>query len=104
MTTTHVAKRIEVLVDAPLVPRIAEALNAAGATGYSVFRALSGSGRGGQWAEEQVTAAESKLMVVAITTGEHADAVVDRLAPLLDSHGLLLTLSDVAVVRPQRFA
>ena len=32
-----------------------------------------------------------------------ARALVDALAPILDSHGLLLTVGDVGVVRPEKF-
>ena len=42
-------------------------------------------------------------MFLAITGAEHAEAFTDRLAPLLESHHLLLMSSDVEVVRSGKF-
>lgn len=64
---------------------------------------LSGSGRTGSWSEDRLTGAATKQWVIAIASAEHAEALVDALAPLLDSHRLLLTIGDVQVVRGDRF-
>jgi PII-like signaling protein len=95
--------KIEILVDAPLVPKIVAALERAEVHGHTVLPALSGSGRSGGWSEERVTTAESKRLLWAIATRDHAAAFVDVIGPLLESHGMLLTLSDVQVVRGDRF-
>lgn len=95
-------KRIDILADAPLLPRLVAALNASGVTGHTVLPASSGAGASGRWSDDGLTGT-AKLVVMAITTAEHAANLVDRLAPLLDSHRLLLTLSDVDVVRGDRF-
>jgi hypothetical protein len=42
-------------------------------------------------------------MFWTVTTDEKAQALVAALSPLLDSHGLLLTLSTVEVVREAKF-
>lgn len=96
-------KRIDVLADAPLVPRIVAALNDAGVHGHTVLPALSGSGHSGAWTEDRLTGAETKQMIMAIASSDHAAAFVDAVSGLLDSHGLLLTLTDVEVVRGDRF-
>ena len=95
-------KRLEILADAPLVPRVIAALKQAGIGGHTIIPALSGAGRRGEWSEERVTGA-TKQMVVAIASGPHAQEFVDAIGPLLDSHRLLLTIADVAVVRGDRF-
>lgn len=100
---TALRKRIDILADAPLVPSIVAAFDAAGISGHTVFPALSGAGHTGSWSEERLTAAESKCLVMAITSAESADALIEALAPLLDSHRLLLTISEVAVIRGDRF-
>lgn len=99
---TVLRKRIEILADAPLLPRLLAALEACGIGGHTVYPALSGAGRTGRWSEDRLTGT-SKLMLVAITSDDHAAALVDQLAPLLDSHRLLLTLSAVEVVRGDRY-
>jgi PII-like signaling protein len=99
---TVIRKRLDILADAPLVPRVVAALKAAGIDGYTVLPALSGAGRTGEWSEERLTGA-GKLLVMAIGSEAHAATFVDVIGPLLDSHRLLLTIADVAVVRGDRF-
>jgi PII-like signaling protein len=96
-------KRIEIIADAPLVPRIAMACAGAGIGGHSVVRLAGGHGRSGDWQEDRLTGAESKVMVITITSAEKAQNFIEALAPVLESHRLLLTLADVAVVRGERF-
>lgn len=103
MTSTVQRRRIEVLVDAPLVQRIADAAGDVGITGYTLLPTLGGSGHRGRWSDDQVTGAEAKVMLIAVTSEEKAAAFTDALAPLLDSHGLLLMTSVVDVVRGGKF-
>ena len=95
-------KRLEILADAPLLPRIVAALRAAEIQGHTVVPAISGTGRGGNWQEEEVTGV-SKKYVIAVASEKSAMAFVDAIGPLLDSHHMLLTVADVAVVRGERF-
>lgn len=95
-------KRIEILADAPLLPRLIAALAECGIDGHTILPAISGAGRTGSWSEDRLTGT-SKLLLVAIASQDHAAALVDKLAPLLDSHRLLLTVGQVDVVRGDRF-
>lgn len=95
-------KRIEILADAPLLPRLIAALAANGIGGHTILPALSGAGRTGAWREDRLTGT-SKMMLVAIASDADAAALVDAIGPLLDSHRLLLTVSTVEVVRGDRF-
>ena len=100
---TVVRKRVEIIADAPLVPRIIAACSTAGIGGHSIVRLDGGRGRNGDWREDRLIGAESKVMLIAITSAEKAQLLVDAIAPVLESHGLLLTIADVAVVRGERF-
>ena len=44
-----------------------------------------------------------KSLVLTIASVEKAEVLVDTLAPMLNSHGLLLTMWDVEVIRGERF-
>ena len=96
-------RKVEVLVDAPLVRRVVAAVEAAGVTGYTLLPALGGAGHGGRWSDDQVTGAQAKVMFVTITTEAKAAAIADALAPLLETHGLLLVSGVVDVVRAEKF-
>lgn len=102
MIETVIRKRIEILADSPLVKRVTSAIDAAGITGWTVLPVTAGSGRDGRWHEERVTGAD-KSLVLTIASEEKASALALALAPILTSHGLLLTMWDVEVIRGERF-
>lgn len=103
MIQTVTRKRIEILVDTPLAPRIIAQVKAVDISGWSLIHIDSGGGRAGAWQHDDVTGAAAKTIVLAIASQAKADALVDALAPLLDSYRLLLTIGDVQVVRGERF-
>lgn len=95
--------RIEVLVDRPLVPLIVEAANKAGIAGYSLLPVLGGAGRNGTWSDEEISGAQAKLIFMTVASQDKTDRLVEHLSPLLDSHGLVLFVGTVDVVRGSRF-
>jgi len=103
MVKTVQRRKIEILVDAPLVRRVVAAAEAVGVSGYTLLPTLGGAGQGGKWSDDQVTGAEAKVMFVTITNSAKAAALTDALAPLLQSLSLILVSSDVEVVRPGKF-
>jgi hypothetical protein len=96
-------ERIEVLVDAPLAPRLATMAVEAGITGHTLIRTESGRGRHGEWSEDLISGATAKYIFLTIANTERADAFLEMLAPLLESHGLVVLRSTVDVIRPERF-
>ena len=103
MTETVTRKRIEILVDTPLVSRIIRILQDAKVSGWSISHVDAGGGRDGSWQHDELTGAAAKSLVLAIASEANTGVFVDKLAPLLDSHRLLLTIGDVQVVRGERF-
>lgn len=102
MVETVSRKRIEILADTPLVRIVTKAIEESGISGWTTIPVTSGRGREGRWVEERVTGAD-KSIVLAIAADDKAEALIDRLAPILTSHGLLLTMATVEVVRGERF-
>jgi PII-like signaling protein len=102
MIETVIRKRIEILADGPLVRRVTSAIDAAGITGWTVIPVTAGSGREGVWREERVTGAD-KALVLTVASREKAALLAESLTPILTSHGLLLTMWDVEVIRGERF-
>lgn len=95
--------KVEVLLDAPLVDLVVRIVEQAGAGGYTLLPVLGGSGRNGRWREDRVSAADTKLLLVAIATDEIAQTIVHGLEPLLDTHGLIIMTTRVGVVRGEKF-
>jgi len=44
-----------------------------------------------------------KVFVLTIASEEKADALAEKISPLLSSHGFLLSMWDVQVIRGERF-
>lgn len=102
MIETVIRKRIEILTDAALVKRVTAAIDRAGITGWTVTPVLSGKGREGHWREERVMGTD-KVFVLTIAAQDKAMTLAEELSPILSSHGLLLTMWDVEVIRGERF-
>ena len=95
-------KRIEILADEPLVPRLAKIIRNAGFSGHTVMPVLQGAGSRGAWQDERLTAS-SRVMVLCIGTAEDSDKLLEAIGPLLTDYRLLLTIGDVEVVRRDHF-
>jgi hypothetical protein len=67
-----------------------------------VLPLTAGKGHDGLWREESVTGSD-KALVLAIAPEAKAAALVDAIAPLLTSHGMLLTMWDIEVIRAEHF-
>ena len=103
MVDTVIRKRIEILVDTPLLPRIIELVRAADISGWSVIHVDSGGSRDGEWQHDDVTGAAAKSILLAIASENKADDLVNRIAPILETHRLLLTVGNVQVIRGEKF-
>jgi hypothetical protein len=103
MVETVTRKRIEILVDTPLVPRLIKHARDVDISGWSLIHVDAGGGRDGAWQHDDVTGAAAKTIILMIASEAKASALVDSIAPLLDSYRLLLTVGDVQVVRGDRF-
>ena len=103
MIQTVSRKRIEILLDTPLVPRVVAQLKAVDISGWSVVHVDSGGGRAGAWQDDDVTGASAKTIVLAIASEAKTSGLIEAIAPLLDSYGMVLTIGDVQVVRGERF-
>jgi hypothetical protein len=103
MVDTVLRKRIEILVDTPLVPRLIKHAREVDISGWSLIHVDAGGGRDGEWTHDDLTGAAAKTIVLMIASEEKAAALASAIAPLLDSYRLLLTICDVQVVRGERF-
>ena len=101
---THPKKRIEIIIEAPLRKRLVDLLNRNAVKGYTVLPAAAGGGLETSWHREgQVTDAGQMVMVVCIVDQGQADAIVEAVYELLSRHHGIVSLSDVEVIRSERF-
>ena len=75
-----------------------------GVSGYTLYPTVGGEGEFGRWLDDQVTGgAGSKILFVTISDDESTDRLLQALVPLLDEYGLMITVSNVEVIRAERF-
>ena len=101
---THRKKRLEIVIEAPLVDRLLGLLDRADVTGYTVMPALAGRGREGTWRREGlVTEAGRMVVVMTVIDPTRVDAVLEQIYPLIARQIGILTICDVDVIRADHF-
>jgi nitrogen regulatory protein PII len=101
---THLAKRVEIIIEAPMQRRLEDALSRAGVTGYTILPVLGGNGASGPWSREgQVGRAGGLIAVICIVRPERKDALLDAAFGVLDRHIGVVSVSDCEVLRAERF-
>jgi hypothetical protein len=103
MIKTVQRRKIEVLVDGPLINRLVDVAESVGVSAYTLLPVSGGRGGHGRWSDDQLSGAEAKSLFVAVMPAERAEQLTEALAPLLDDYGLVLLASDVEVVRGGKF-
>lgn len=100
----HAKKRLEIILEAPALNRLAIALEAAGVSGYTVLPVLAGKGKTGAWTRDGlIGGAGAMVCVVCITDPSRVELVLERVMAVLSRQIGLVTIGDVAVIRGERF-
>lgn len=88
-------QRIEVLVDAPLIPRITALAEAAGIPHHMVVPTVGGHGPHGRWRRDEVTGTTAKHLVILHCLPDAGHTFIEALRPLIASHDLQVTRAQV---------
>lgn len=96
--------RIELIIERMAHKRACRVLEAAGMTGYTVMPAMAGYGNSKRWSRDTDLSASGD-MVVIVSIGDEAKvrATMTQISDLLGAHIGIVSLSEVEVLRPNRF-
>ena len=100
---THDAKRVEIVIEAPLESRLTNALTSSGVTGFTVLPVLGGSGRSGQWTREGQVGRAGMVMVVCLIKPERLDTLLEAAFTVVEKHIGVVSITDAQVLRAERF-
>jgi nitrogen regulatory protein PII len=101
---THPAKRVAIIIEAPMERRLRQTLESAEVTGYTILPVLGGSGQSGQWSREgQVGRAGGMIQVICIVRPERLERLLESLFAVVERHIGIVTVSDCQVLRAERF-
>ncbi|MBX9682831.1 MAG: DUF190 domain-containing protein [Hyphomicrobium sp.] len=101
---TYPKKRIDIMVEAPLMKRVLTLLDQQGVTGYTVLPALAGRGIDGSWHRDGLVGrVGSVVQIFCILDEARVDAVIEPLFDLVSRQIGIVTISDVQVIRKDHF-
>ena len=100
---THTAKRVEIIIEAPMERRLTDALVKAGVTGFTVLPVLGGSGRSGQWSREGQVGRSGMVAVICLVRPERVDALLEAAFHVVERHIGVVSVTDAQVLRAERF-
>lgn len=97
-------KRLELSIEKPAFKRACRILEDAGAKGYTAFSAFAGYGGGMRWQRgTDLSASQDMIMLIAVMDETIIEKVIGDLENLIGSHIGLLNISDVMVLRDEKF-
>ncbi|MCO4848327.1 MAG: transcriptional regulator [Yoonia sp.] len=99
----HDAKRVEIMIEAPLERRLTDALHAAEVTGFTVLPVLGGSGRSGRWSRDGQVGRAGMVAVICLIKPERLDTLLDAAFAVVEPHIGVVSITDAQVLRAERF-
>ena len=100
---THKAKRVEIIIEAPMERRLTEALTRSGVSGFTILPVLGGSGRSGLWSRDGQVGRAGMVAVICLIRPERLDALLDAAFAVVERHIGVVSISDAEVLRAERF-
>ena len=101
---TFVKKRIDIMVEAPLMNRMIEILEREEVGGYTVVPAIAGRGKSGAWHRDgQVGRVGAVVQIFCIVDESRIDEILRPIFELVAQQIGIVTVSDVRVIRPDNF-
>jgi len=99
----HDAKRVSIVIEAPLQSRLTDALTEAGVTGYTLMPVIGGSGRSGHWTRDGQLGRSGMVNVVCLIRPERLDALLEAAFAVVEPHIGVVSITDAQVLRAERF-
>ena len=101
---THPKKRLEIIVERPILRRVLDLLDELDVPGYTVLPALAGRGRRGKWRREGMVGEAGQMVAITCVMDEsRIDAVLGPVFKLVSRQIGIVTVSDVEVIRQEHF-
>jgi hypothetical protein len=99
----HDAKRVEIVIEAPLERRLTEAIEKAGVSGFTVLPVYGGSGRSGRWSRDGQVGRSGMVAVICLIRPERLDGLLEAAFAVVSTHIGVVSVTDAKVLRAERF-
>ena len=95
-------KRLDIFIEAHALGHVEAMLGKSGSKGWSVFQGVEGSGAHGAWRQTGI-GESSACLVIAIGSESVCEAALEWLADYFKTYPGVVAVSDVSVMRGDRF-
>jgi hypothetical protein len=102
MTKLVHRKRLEIISDVELADWLADEAEAVGITHFTIVPTLGGKGVHGRWRNDGV-GGQGKCLFISVTSQGRAEALIERIGPMLSDYRIVMDIADVQVLRGDRF-
>ena len=100
----HKKKRIEIIIERPVLQRLTDALDRSGVHGYTILQAQGGSGQDGAWQRDGlVSSAGDMVAVICILDAANFDTALESIYAVVERQIGIVSVSDVEVIRSDHF-
>lgn len=96
-------KRIEIVTEALRAKQVTGILDSAGATGWTMLPVTAGKGSHGLRLGGDPSGISDTVMIVVIASAAHAADILAKADEILSGRTAILAVSDVTVIRKDRF-
>jgi nitrogen regulatory protein PII len=101
---TTLKKRLEIVIEAPVLERLTRKLDELDLPGYTVMPAVSGRGRNGSWSRKgEISDSQRMFVLFAILDDSLLPDVLDAVYKLVSAQIGIVTVSNVQVIRADHF-
>ena len=99
----HPKKRIEIIIEEALVPRLLGLIDGQGAKGYTLLPEVRGRGNRGARMADAVSGIGGNCMIIVIAEEDIAGRLLPEVQQLLKNGAGIISVSDTAVLRDEHF-
>lgn len=100
----HTKRRIELIIEKMAHKRACRILEESGMTGYTVLPAMAGAGDSTRWSRDtDISSSGEMVAIISIGDAEKVEISLEKISNLLGAHIGIVSVSDVLVLRPERF-
>lgn len=101
---TYPKKRIEIMVETPLMKRVIGILDEREVGGYTVLPVLAGKGKDGAWHRDGLVGrAGTLVMIFCIVDETRVNELLEAIFAVVEKQIGIVTLSEVQVIRREHF-
>lgn len=103
MMELYAKKRIEIVVEQIQLDTLTDVIDAAGGSGYTVVRKISGKGNRGVRSGGALPDIFGNVMIIVIASEDVANEIVSTAHEVMEDIAGIISVSDVQVVRNKHF-